>query len=148
MPLRDVIESDLPIFFEYQSDPEACRMAGFQSREHDAFMKHWREKILGSPTATMKAVLFEGRVAGNIGSWDQGGERLIAYWVARELWGRGIASAALNDYLKVDTRRPLHASVVAHNLGSQRVLEKAGFRKVGSEKGDDGVEELFFRLDA
>ena len=30
--LRDVAESDLPILFEHQSDPEASRMAAFVSR--------------------------------------------------------------------------------------------------------------------
>ena len=39
--LREVINSDLPIFFEHQRDPDAARMAAFSSRDHDAFMTHW-----------------------------------------------------------------------------------------------------------
>ena len=39
--LRDVIDSDLPTFFEHQRDPEAVRMAAFRSRDHEAFMTHW-----------------------------------------------------------------------------------------------------------
>jgi hypothetical protein len=31
--LRDVVDSDLPIFFEHQRDPEAGRMAAFPSRD-------------------------------------------------------------------------------------------------------------------
>jgi|GEM_PF-5623469 len=33
--LRDVTESDLPIFFAHQLDPEAVRMAAFPVRNHE-----------------------------------------------------------------------------------------------------------------
>jgi hypothetical protein len=46
MILRNVTDEDLPIFFEHQRDPEALRMAAFSSRERDAFMTHWRTKVL------------------------------------------------------------------------------------------------------
>jgi hypothetical protein len=36
--LRDVQDSDLPIFFEQQLDPEATRMAAFPARDPDAFI--------------------------------------------------------------------------------------------------------------
>lgn len=39
--LRDVIASDLPIFFEHQLDLEATRMAAFPARDREAFMAHW-----------------------------------------------------------------------------------------------------------
>lgn len=38
--LRDVTESDLPIFFEQQLDPDATAMAAFPSRDREAFMAH------------------------------------------------------------------------------------------------------------
>ena len=43
--LRDVIMSDLPIFFDQQLDPEANRMAAFTTKDpadRDAFMAHWQ----------------------------------------------------------------------------------------------------------
>jgi len=33
--LREVVDSDLPIFFEHQRNLEAVRMAAFPSRDHD-----------------------------------------------------------------------------------------------------------------
>jgi hypothetical protein len=36
--LRDVMEDDLPLFFEQQLDPEANRMAAFAPRDRDAFL--------------------------------------------------------------------------------------------------------------
>lgn len=44
--LREVQESDLPIFFEQQLDPEAARMAAFPARDRDAFMAHWRKGVV------------------------------------------------------------------------------------------------------
>ena len=43
--------------------------------------------------------------------------------------------------------RPMMAHVVPANIGSQRVVEKCGFVRVGEEVADDGVHELIFRLD-
>ena len=45
--LRDVTEADLPIFYEQQLDPEATQMAAFPSRDRDAFMAHWKNKVMG-----------------------------------------------------------------------------------------------------
>ena len=56
--LRDLAESDLPILFEHQKDPEASRMAAFLSRDpsdRDAFMTHWK-RILADPTVMTKAI--------------------------------------------------------------------------------------------
>ena len=68
--LRDVQESDLPVFFEQQLDPEASRMAAFPSRGRDAFMAHWA-KMMADETTTLKTVIFHGEAAGNIVSWEQ-----------------------------------------------------------------------------
>jgi RimJ/RimL family protein N-acetyltransferase len=139
--LRDITESDLPIFFEHQRDPEANRMAGFPSRERDVFMADCREKVLGDPKVRKKTILAEGCVAGNVVSWTQSNKRLVGYWLGRDYWGRGIATAALSEFLAYETTRPLYAYVTAHNIGSIRVLEKCGFERV------DGLEKVLFRLD-
>jgi RimJ/RimL family protein N-acetyltransferase len=146
--LRNVTEEDLPIFFEHQRDPDACRMAAFPSREWDAFMAHWREKVLADASAGKMTVLVDGSVAGNVVSWDQDGRRLVGYWIGRGFWGRGVATAALSDYLNHEKRRPLHAWVAVHNVGSIRVLEKCGFRTVAHESSQhaDGVAEVLMML--
>ena len=148
--LRDVIESDLPIFFEHQLDPEATQMAAFPSRERDVFMAHWH-KIMGGETNIMKTVLFNGQVAGNIVSWEQDGERDVGYWIGKEYWGKGIATQALSALLDQIKERPLYAHVVKHNIGSRRVLEKCGFIIIGEDSGspDDPlgqVEEYILKL--
>ena len=131
--LRDVIETDLSIFFEQQMDSEAAQMAGFPSRNRDAFMTHWN-RVMADGTVQIKTILFEGEVAGNIVCFEQLGEREVGYWLGREYWGKGIATRALEDFL-IDIRtRPLYAHVAKHNIGSKRVLEKCGFIIAGEDR--------------
>jgi RimJ/RimL family protein N-acetyltransferase len=146
--LREVRASDLPVLCEHQADPEGARMAAFPSRKREAFMAHWA-KIMANPACALRTIVADGNVAGQIGAWSDGTERLVGYWVGREFWGRGIASAALRQFLHHETTRPLTAHVVKHNLASIRVLQKAGFTLVGEEAfepaGGGKIEELVFR---
>ncbi|MEO8182584.1 MAG: GNAT family N-acetyltransferase [Deltaproteobacteria bacterium] len=147
--LRDVREEDLPIFFEHQRDPEAHRMAAFPPRERDAFMLHWHTKVIGDATARKRTIVVDDRVVGNVGSWDAGGSRLVGYWIGREYWGQGIATAALSEFLCEERTRPLCAYVAVENRGSIRVLQKCGFRQIGGiPLGSDRVEEYLFQLGA
>ena len=147
--LRDVAEADLPVFFEHQRDPDANRMAAFPARERDAFFAHWRENVLANASGRARTIVADDEVAGYIASWEQEGMRLVAYWLGRAYWGRGIATAALRAFLEVETTRPLHAYVAVGNVGSMRVLERCGFVRVGAEDaGADGVAEYLYRLPA
>ena len=134
--LREVVEDDLPILFEHQIDPVAYRMAGFTPRDRDAFMTHWRQNILGVATAQKRAIVCDGEVVGHVVCFDRDGKREVGYWIAREHWGRGIATRALSRFLEDLPERPLYAGVARWNVASVRVLEKCGFR-VETEEGDD-----------
>jgi RimJ/RimL family protein N-acetyltransferase len=126
--LRNVEEDDLPIFFAHQDDAEAASRAAFPRRDRDAFMVHWRTKVLANPSNRTKAIVIGGRVAGNVVSWTDGDKRLVGYWIGREYWGAGVATRALTAFLEHDERtRPLHAWVAEGNAASIRVLEKSGF---------------------
>jgi RimJ/RimL family protein N-acetyltransferase len=143
--LREVVESDLAVFYEHQRDPEAAAMAAFPTRERDAFMAHWA-KTLANDSARTWTVVSDGAVAGNIGCWEDDGRRFVGYWIGREFWGRGLATRALAELLDIVDARPLHAHVVKSNLASIRVLEKCGFVEVDSHTGADGIEELLLEL--
>jgi RimJ/RimL family protein N-acetyltransferase len=132
--LRDVIEADLPIFYEQQLDPEATQMAAFPSRKEEAFMAHWRDKVLANDSGQVKTILFNGEVAGNIVCFEQLGEREVGYWLGKQFWGKGIATQALEEFLKTIETRPLYAHVAKHNIGSKRVLEKCGFSIAGEDR--------------
>ena len=131
--LRDVIETDLPIFYEQQLDAEATEMAGFPSRDREVFMTHWAN-IIADESVQLKTILFNGEVAGNIVCFEQLGEREVGYWLGKEYWGKGIATQALEEFLKIIETRPLYAHVAKHNVGSRRVLQKCGFIIAGEDR--------------
>jgi RimJ/RimL family protein N-acetyltransferase len=151
--LRDLTESDLPILFEHQNDPEATRMAAFLSRDpsdRHAFMTHWK-RILADPTVTVQAILWNGQVAGSIGSFLWDGKPQVTYWLGKAFWGNGIATLALTEFLCIVNTRPLYASAARDNAASTRVLEKCGFAIRGSAKAfaktrGTEIEEVFFEL--
>jgi RimJ/RimL family protein N-acetyltransferase len=132
--LRDVVESDLPVFFEHQREPEGTAMADFPARDREAFDAHWR-RILADDSLTKKTIVFEGQVAGNAVSWPQDGRQLVGYWLGKAFWGKGLATQALAELIDELGTRPLHAYVAKTNIGSIRVLEKCGF--VRSDEDED-----------
>jgi RimJ/RimL family protein N-acetyltransferase len=153
MILRDVAESDLPIIFEHQKDPEANRMAAFVWRDpadRRAFLTHWR-RILSDPSGITKSILWNGQIAGTVGIFAWDGKPHVTYWIGKEFWGKGIATQALTELLRLVNERPLYASAAGDNVASIRVLEKCGFAMRGSARAFAGirnseVDEVFFEL--
>jgi RimJ/RimL family protein N-acetyltransferase len=153
--LRDVTEADLPIFFEQQLDPDANQMAAFTAEDpadRDAFTAHWT-KIRGNDSMTLRTILFGGRVAGYVASFEQFGKPSVSYWIGKEFWGRGIATRALSSFLEYLQVRPLYARAAKDNIASLRVLEKCGFTICGEDKGFSNargaeVEEFILELNA
>ena len=135
--LREVRDTDLPIFFEHQQDKDAVYMAAFTHKDptdRTAFDAHWA-KIRASESVINRTIEVDGRVAGHIASFDMFGDREITYWIGREYWGQGVATAALTRLLETETIRPLYGRAAKDNIGSIRVLEKCGFVLVGEDKG-------------
>lgn len=149
--LRDVSQDDLPIFFEHQLDPEANRMAAFTPRKEKEFFAHWT-KILADDMVVKKTILFDGRVAGSVVSFERDGDREVGYWIGREYWGKGIATRALSEFLDLVDVRPLYAHVAKDNIASIRVLEKCGFdvsrrvKAIATDRGEE-VEEVILKLE-
>lgn len=151
--MRPVIAEDLPIFFHHQLDTEANRMAAFTSRDpndREAFDAHWK-KIISDPAVILRTIVVDGRVVGHIARYDRDGRPEVTYWIGREHWGRGIATAALVVFLREIAVRPLFATAAADNVASIRVLEKCGFVVCGGAKSlararGKQMDEVFFTL--
>lgn len=148
--LRPVRDTDVPIFFIYQRDPESLILSGVTPRDHDAFVQHWRS-LLDNPSVLVRAVLAGDALAGNVMSFDYRGRREVGYWLGREFWGRGIASAALAEFLTIERTRPVFGAVATHNAPSFRVLQKCGFRpcsELDESSPGETVKRLMFELRA
>lgn len=150
LELRAPCKEDLELFFEFQRDPVAIKMAGFHPRSLDAFMEHW-EKILENPAVAKSTIVWNGAVAGNVVCFDVGEKRSVGYWLGSTYWGQGIATRALQLFVANQPQRPLYAFLAAHNHASRRVLEKCGFIMQGSVSTPEGLspldgEELLMKL--
>lgn len=147
MALRPVVDADVPVLFEHQRDPDAQRMAASTGRDAEAFAAHW-QRIRSDDSGCVRVIVSGETVAGYIVAFARPDGRAIGYWLGREHWGRGIATAALRLFLEEERARPLIAHVARHNVASLRVLQKAGFCQVREETGGDGVAEVVLELRA
>jgi RimJ/RimL family protein N-acetyltransferase len=152
--LRPVDDSDLDSLFEQMRDPESVRMAAFTAEDPDdraAFDAHMA-KVRTSPDVTSRAITVDGRLVGSIASFVIEGDTEVTYWIERSCWGRGIASRALALLLELVPERPLFARVASDNVGSLKVLQKAGFAITGTEISfangrNSEIEETILLLD-
>ncbi|MFI9546631.1 GNAT family N-acetyltransferase [Streptomyces sp. NPDC052016] len=151
--LREVHDSDLPVFYRQLNDPEALRMAAFTPEDpadRNAFEDRWKRI---RSTSLVRTILADGDVVGNAAVYGEPGEREVTYWVDRAYWGRGVATAALRGLLAEVPERPLYARAAADNAGSLRVLEKCGFRATTLATGyaparGEEIEEVVLLLEA
>lgn len=152
--LRDVIESDLPVFYLQQLDKDANYMAAFTA-EDPADEEHFRAfwaRILSNPAVLKQTIVYGDRVAGNISFFEMFGQPSIGYWIGKEYWGNGIATAALRLFLDQIAQRPVYARVAHDNHASLRVLQKCGFVIEGEDRGfaharGEEIREYILRLD-
>lgn len=130
--LRRTTGDDVALLFSFELDTEANALAGTKPRDWPTFRDRWTD-ILADPDGnstgvTPRVILADSEVVGAVNISPHEGRDAIGYWLAREHWGRGIASRAVALMLTEFQRRPLFATAAGHNLPSLRVLEKAGFR--------------------
>lgn len=149
--LRPVERSDIPALYLHQADPESNRMAAVKPRDEGAFAALW-ERIFGDGGVVARAILADGALAGHMCCFEADGRRCLGYWIAREHWGRGVATGAMRLFLAEVRERPLHARVARSNGASLRVLERCGFKVVGYEMSEESerflaCEEAVLRLE-
>lgn len=152
--LRPTIVSDLETLFQFQLDPAAAYLAAFMPENYTdkaVFMKKFTG-LLQNPDINNQTILQNNTIVGSIASFTIDGDREITYWIDRAYWEKGIGSKALEQFLVIETNRPLLARVAFDNYGSQKVLERSGFLRVGSDSGfasarQAEIEEYIYKLD-
>jgi RimJ/RimL family protein N-acetyltransferase len=106
----------------------------YSVRDAEAFLAQPRDPLLPSFLITERTNGAPRIVGGCSLGRRPSGAIEIGYWVAREHWGRGIASeagSALIDTARAMRLPTLEASHFLDNPASGRVLEKLGFRSTG-----------------
>lgn len=147
-------KEDLNAFFQFQLDKEANYMAAFTAKDPNdkiAYIEKY-SKFLYDPAINMKTIKMDDEIVGSIAKFVIENEAGITYWIDRKFWGQGIATKALQDFLKEEKTRPIIGATAFDNYGSQKVLEKCGFVKTGTDKGFANarqmeIEEFIYRLE-
>ena len=151
--LRTTVLADLDDLFQFQLDKQGGYLAAFMPNDwtnRAAYMEKHSE-LLNDPTVNNQSIFLGDKIVGSIAKFVMEGDAEITYWIDREFWGQGIATKALTEFLLLETNRPIFARVAFDNLGSQKVLEKCGFIKVGKDKGfanarQKEIEEFIYKF--
>ena len=135
--LRKTEKSDLELLFQFQLDKEAIYLAAFNSKDptdKEVYLEKFT-KILNDPAINNQTILVDEIIDGSIAKFEVKDKTEITYWIDRNFWGKGIATAALENFLSIENTKPIFGRVAFDNVGSQKVLEKCGFVKIGTDKG-------------
>ncbi len=131
LTLRRTTAADVRMLHALELDPGSNELAGTKPRDWPTFQARWAA-ILSDPDGTAtgvtpRVILADGVPVGSVNISPQDGLDSIGYWIAREHWGRGIATRAVALMLAEFVRRPLFATAAARNEASIRVLQKNNF---------------------
>ncbi|MGN7820017.1 GNAT family N-acetyltransferase [Chitinophaga sp. 22536] len=151
--LRKTVVADLEHLFIFQLDEEGGYLAAFMPKNHtdkQAYLQKYT-KFLSEPTINMCTILVDNIIAGSVSKFEMDGNAEITYWIDKKFWGKGVGTQALRDFLTLEGARPIFGRVAFDNIGSQRVLEKCGFTKIGTDRGfanarQTEIEEFIYKL--
>ncbi|HYC58255.1 MAG TPA: GNAT family N-acetyltransferase [Thermoanaerobaculia bacterium] len=144
---RDHVPEDLDAFADMEADPEVRRFVGGQPRSRADAERKFRNTFLRPASDRMRlwATIFkpEGRYIGYCGIYphrDESGlhvgEGVLAFYLARPYWRRGLASEAGEAFIRFGFRElglsRVVASVEVGNDASVAVIRKLGFRRIGT----------------
>lgn len=146
-------KDDLNAFFQFQLDKEANYLAAFTSKDpgdKTAYIEKYT-KFLTDPAINMRTIKVNDEIVGSLAKFVIENDAEITYWIDRKFWGQGIATTALRNFLQIEKIRPIYGRVAFDNYGSQKVLEKCGFVKIGEDRGfanarQTEIEEYIYKL--
>ena len=151
--LRKTVETDLETLFNFQLDDEYNCQAAFTATNYSdkkAYLEKWT-RHLTNPSIHSQTILVNGEIAGSVAKYEMDGEPQITYGIGKQFWGKGIATQALQAFLKLEKTRPIFGRTAFDNSRSERVLQKCGFEKIGTEISfanarEKEIEEFIFKL--
>ena len=138
--LRKLEYSDKSDIFEYAKNPEVAKYVLWEPHQEEidtiAFLNIIYAAYNKNKASSWGIQLKENsKIIGTIGfaKWDKEnkvGE--IGYVLAQEYWGKGIITEAVKEILKFGFEQmeltKITAHCIAENIGSEKVLLKAGFK--------------------
>jgi len=111
-----------------------------------AHEKKWIKNLLKmykkkKPEKYSLAITADGEIVGSIGfnKPDYDNQNVeFGYWIGEEYWGRGYATKAIKEFVKILFNKfkfvRVTASPFSYNKASQKVLQKAGLKLEGKRR--------------
>jgi ribosomal-protein-alanine N-acetyltransferase len=146
--------ADLDAYCEMMADPEFRRLSGglpLSRQEAETSFHHILSNAIPSPNSmTLLATIYkpEDRYIGRCGLYPHRtdanevipGEGVLAYYLARPFWGRGLATEAARAFLAYGFQELGLSRIVAGanvlNVASNRVLQKIGMVWIYTGEGN------------
>ena len=134
--LRRFRDDDFNAFHAIVSDFDVAKNTASWPHPADPDFTRMRMSTPEVKAGLINVIEVDGRLAGSVALAD--GQ--LGYMLGKAYWGKGITSEAVRRKLDAEFRSSDLSSVEAgafcHNIGSQRVLEKNGFTRIGEETHD------------
>ena len=141
--IRLLEKGDLPALFAVNGDDEVFRYSPRESWKTDADGQAWFDRVMAhrESGATMQFVLVlreSGRPIGTLAVFhfeESVGSAEIGYVLAREHWGKGLMTEALDAFVAFGFGtlglKRIEAELDPRNAASVKVLERVGFTNEG-----------------
>ena len=151
--LRERTEKHVRVYFERTRDPEIQSMLPQAATTVEAALESYRKTLLPDARSYGRTIYADGDYVGDIWCYgidsnDEPNAMLSYCLFEKSLWGRGITTAALKQFLKEAVGcfglKTVGAFAYCTNQASTRVLEKNGFTMV-ERFTEDGVESAYYQ---
>ena len=153
--LRERTESHVRIYFEKVQDEEIKEMLPQTAQSAEQVVAEFRKTLLPGAASFGRTIYADGKYVGDIWCYcidlNDTPNAMLSYCVfEKELWGKGIATEALGQFVAEIVPKfglkTLGAFAYCENKASQRVLEKNGFASVETFT-EDGVASAYYERD-
>lgn len=136
--LRPLTTSDIASFANWATDSEVTSYLMWETySSHQEMAKFLKEVVMQHPW--FMAIIYKGKVVGSItlekGKGTEACRAELGYVLAKEYWGKGIATKAVKQALsrgfqELSVNR-IESFISPENIASIRVCEKAGMKREG-----------------
>lgn len=151
--LRERTENHVRIQYEKIRDPEIWAMIPMTDKTLEQAIADYEKTLLPGAASFGQTIYVDGAYVGDVWCYcidpEEEPNAMLGYCLLeKDLWGKGIATEAVDLFLReIVTRfgmKTVGAIAYCSNTASQRVLEKNVFEKM-EEFTEDGVESAYYQ---
>lgn len=151
--LRERTEKHVRIQYEKIRDPEIWAMIPMTDKSLEQAIADYEKTLLPGASSFGQTIYADGVYVGDIWCYcidrEETPNAMIGYCIFdKTLWGKGIATEAVNRFLRIVSQwfelKSMGAVAFCSNGASLRVLEKCGFEKK-EEFIEEGVLSVYYQ---